>query len=98
MEVYGTFGFQLGIQNWVRIVAILTPLQLLEITLIGNLGTELEKLLLELTLRMVEGVIDLTGDRPNFTPPLNTKVTLPPGVEMPTNIHILGAFTTTYSM
>ena len=47
---------------------------------------------------MAEGVIDLTGDRPNFTPPLNTKVTLPPGVEMPTNIHILGAFTTTYSM
>ena len=74
------------------------PPQLPEITLIGDSGTELRKLLLELMLWMAEGVIDLTGDRPNFTPPPNTKVTLPPGVEMPTNIHILGEFTTTYSM
>ena len=107
MSAYGKRRIPIGIRNCVRIVTILTlralppmsePPQLPEITLIGDSGTEIGKLLLELMLWMAEGVIDLTGDRPNFTPPPNTKVTLPPGVEMPTNIHILGTFTTTYSM
>jgi hypothetical protein len=47
---------------------------------------------------MAERVIDLTGDKPNFIPPPNTNVILSDGVEMPTNIHILGGFGATYSM
>lgn len=68
------------------------------ISLAADSGAALGKLLLELTLWMADGVIDLTSEKPSFTPPPNTYITLPPGMGMPADFRFLGAFETTYSM
>ena len=71
-----------------------------EITLTASSGPELGKLLLELALWMAEAdrTINLTEDRPCFTPPQNTQVVLPAGQEMPSDVRILGSFDTTYTV
>lgn len=69
-----------------------------DIILTAPTGAELGNLLLELISWMAEGVIDLTGEKPDFTPPSNTSFLLPDGIEMPTNLHILGGSATTYSV